>query len=134
MDVMHKYKSDHYTVPYDALGTFIKVKSQVQRWRSLWVLESSLQFLHFNPSDRSRPPLLDIFVAAQNRESSEHKDGVFGFYRICLFLDLCIPSPNYQKDMQQIFFKVMRAIIVSENSLSVLSGVGGPSRYHSLPS
>ncbi|CZR66362.1 uncharacterized protein PAC_16263 [Phialocephala subalpina] len=93
MDVMHKYTFDHYTVLYDALGTFIKVQSQVQRWRSSWFLDSSLQFLHFNPSDSSRPQLLDIFVNARNRESSEPKDSVFGLYGICLFLDLYIPPP-----------------------------------------
>jgi len=134
MDVMRKYPFDHYTVLYDALGAFINVQSQVQRWRSSWSLDSPLQFLHINPSDSKRPQLLDIFTNARNRKSSEPKDSIFGLYGICLFLDLYIPSPDYQKDLPQIFFEVTRAMIESEDNLSVLYEVGGPSRTDSLPS
>jgi hypothetical protein len=134
MDVMQKYLFDHYTVLYDALGTFIKMQSQVQRWRSSWSLDFSLNFLHFDPSDSNRPQLSDIFTDARNRKSSEPKDSVFGLYGICLFLDLYIPPPNYRKDLQQIFFEVTEAIIESEDSLSMLYEVGGPNRTDSLPS
>ena len=51
---------------------------------------------------------------ARNRKLSEPKDTVLGLYGICLFLDLYIPFPNNEKDLQQIFFEATEAIIESE--------------------
>ncbi|XTI94843.1 hypothetical protein V2W45_1257337 [Cenococcum geophilum] len=134
MEVMRTFPFEHWTVLDDALGAFINVRSQIQHWRSSWSMDSSQQFFHFDPGNDKRPKLSETVSYGRNRICSDSRDKIFGLYGICLFLDLYMPPPDYQKDLRQLYSEVTKIIMENEASLTMLYEVSRPSRNEVLPS
>lgn len=123
----------------NAMDPFVKLKHVLREWRSA-IRAGSLgsdgpvEWHTFQPPSKYRPQLTSILAEARNRACQEPKDKVFGVFGICQWLDVWMPDPDYEKDIEQIFFEVTRAVIYADEDLNVLYNIPAPGRNSMLPS
>lgn len=127
---------DHSSPLNDTIGLYVEMQDDVQRWRSAWFSNPYMcdDCLNFGNLDLPKPQLSDILARARTRKCSDPKDKVFGLFGICQFLQVHMPTPDYGKSVEQIFFEVTKAIVDGEEDLSFLYEISGPIRNPRLPS
>jgi hypothetical protein len=127
---------DHFFSLDNAMGPYLNLHYDLRWWRSAWTADFDVSdhWLKFERPTGIRPQLSNILSMVRNRQCHDPKDKIFGVFGICQLLDVGMPEPDYQKDLEQIFFEVTSAIIYAEDDLSVLYKVPGPARNHHLPS
>jgi hypothetical protein len=133
IECMRAVNFDEWRIIWDAIELFLVLRQHVVTRRSgLYTIARISENL---PS--SGIPILfltHIFATARRKEATDPKDIIFALYGLCTELGVQMPTPEYNKTLEQIYCEATKAIIRFDRNLEVLYYINTPRRRIELPS
>lgn len=134
METMQGLNFEHHVVMLDAVGLHRTVHIYLVSKRRSGGYDLLKSIVNVKKRDKPIPLISPVFTVARQKQCTNPRDYVFALYGICKELGVNLPTPNYEKDLRQVFYEATKAIIEHDQELDVLYMVSTPRRLQDLPS